>query len=599
MAEIVTFMKTEQVDGQKPIVTVFFEDYADRTRMRQTLEAVPGLKDLVFDPETSGVSTNGWPTLSAMRAADKRLLLFTDDHGTAIPEVGLRPGSDWTVENYWSIGDTGSNWDCYSRWGGVPLTQRNAKFSPLFVMNQFRNAPTIISAAIDNGDKLVERARNYCGPAARKMPNYVAVDFYEIPLGGATHRAIQTINRLHYVEGPAAPVAPPTVPAGFARPADTSVAKGYSFLRSAMNEFPYPVSQGLPRSYRGGYFAPGDQFGPTGFQSSFVYDDALMIDAFLGSGNADDRARAVTLGDALLYAQDHDPQPDGRLRSSYLPEPFVTKTGTPYIGGWSTYTGNMAWVGMAWSHLYRATGQQRYLDGARKAAEWIQSHAADSRGAGGYTGGVRALDEVGAEYQAITWKATEHNIDVGAFFAMLATLTGDQTWKSRSDAAFGFVRSMRAADGHLWTGTGLDGVSVNTDVVPADVQVWSYLATLSPDDAPAVDWLVRNQLTQDGPYQGVPFGSADRSKVWFEGTAQLLSALYARGRAEDTATAAALVSSLATAQDQAPNHDGFGIVAASRDGLDTGMGDQYYASLHTGATAWYLLAARNANPFRL
>jgi hypothetical protein len=40
-------------------------------------------------------------------------------------------------------------------------------------------------------------------------------------------------------------------------------------------------------------------------------------------------------------------------------------------------------------------------------------------------------------------------------------------------------------------------------------------------------------------------------------------------------------------------------VSASSDGLDTGYGDYYYANLHTGATAWYILAAAPANPFVL
>jgi hypothetical protein len=45
--------------------------------------------------------------------------------------------------------------------------------------------------------------------------------------------------------------------------------------------------------------------------------------------------------------------------------------------------------------------------------------------------------------------------------------------------------------------------------------------------------------------------------------------------------------------------DGKGIVSASSDGLDTGFGDLYYAALHLGATAWYLLAAHVTNPFTL
>ncbi|MFC8540955.1 RICIN domain-containing protein [Streptomyces sp. NPDC057244] len=182
------------------IVTIFLEDYvSDRAALRQAFDA-EGLTPQIFDPAAQGVRTAGWPHLSEMRQLGKRLLVFTDN--TAIPEIGLARAQEWTVENYWSLGALGSKWECFSRWGDRPLTHRETGFSPLFVMNQFRDAPTVITAAIDNGDELVDRALNYCGPAARKKPTYVAVDFYELPLGGATHRAIETINRHRYQAKP-------------------------------------------------------------------------------------------------------------------------------------------------------------------------------------------------------------------------------------------------------------------------------------------------------------------------------------------------------------------------------------------------------------
>ncbi|MFD0351473.1 hypothetical protein ACFQ0M_46300 [Kitasatospora aburaviensis] len=182
---------------------------------------------------------------------------------------------------------------------------------------------------------------------------------------------------------------------------------------------------------------------------------------------------------------------------------------------------------------------------------------------------------------------------------MLAAATGDQMWKTRSDNAFAFVAGMQADDGRLWTGTGLDGVTQNRDTVPEDVQTWSYLATLNPAYARSVDWAAGNLAATDGPFTGVSFGRTDTSKVWFEGTAHLLAAYYARGAAGDDAKAAALLDTLKLAQTQAPNGDGRGIVAASGDGLTTGEGDTYYASLHTGATAWFVIAALGRNPFRL
>jgi hypothetical protein len=40
-----------------------------------------------------------------------------------------------------------------------------------------------------------------------------------------------------------------------------------------------------------------------------------------------------------------------------------------------------------------------------------------------------------------------------------------------------------------------------------------------------------------------------------------------------------------------------GVLSASRP-LDTGFGFGYHPYRHTGATAWYLLAATRANPLR-
>ncbi|MGW4898107.1 hypothetical protein ACWEQL_38540 [Kitasatospora sp. NPDC004240] len=389
-------------------------------------------------------------------------------------------------------------------------------------------------------------------------------------------------------------------------PAD-SVSRATGFLNGRMDAFAASGPR-VPQSYTGGFFGPGTRFGETGYQSSFTYDNAVTIAALLTKGTGSDVSHAKDLGDSLLYAQDHDPVNDGRIRASYLPNPFITTlgrdypVGTPYIGGWSVYTGNMAWAGMAFCHLYKATGDSKYLDGTLRAANWIQTNSADTRGIGGYTGGYAdtSAAEDGSGMVQRTWKATEHNIDVGAFFAMLNRLTGDQAWKDRSDNAFAFVKSMLSDDhNHLWTGTGLDGVTVNEDAVPEDVQTWSYLATLDPAYARTMDWAAGRMAATDNGFAGVSFSAVDTSGVWFEGTAHLLAAYQTRRAPGDTDKAAALISTLQRAQSSAPNTNGAGIVAASHDGLDTGQGDLYYSSLHTGATAWYVLGALGGNPFRL
>ena len=154
-------------------------------------------------------------------------------------------------------------------------------------------------------------------------------------------------------------------------------------------------------------------------------------------------------------------------------------------------------------------------------------------------------------------------------------------------------------DGYVNTGTGLDGSTVNTRPIPLDAQTWSSLATGDPRYGAALDWTLANLIATDGPYTGPSISEVDVSKAWFEGGGHLALALKLRDGAGDADGAEALLRSIRLAQRDAPNGDGKGIVATSNDGLDSGFGDLYYASLHTGATAWYLLAAAGDSPFAL
>jgi hypothetical protein len=374
-----------------------------------------------------------------------------------------------------------------------------------------------------------------------------------------------------------------------ASPASATPAGGSTFLSTRFDQYGSGSTLRLPQSYTGGYF------GSIGFVSSFTYDNALVILAWLASGSAADLQRATVLGDTLLYAQAHDPYADGRTRASYQPDPFITADGSPQIGSPAANTGNQAWAGIALARLHEVTGQARFLQGALRLADWIQTFTYDvARAPYGYTGG---RDGGNAAY---TFKSTEHNIDVGAFFTMLATLTGDTVWTARAQTAFGFVAAMQnTATGYVWTGTNADGRTVNPDPIPADVQTWAYLATGDSRYSAAVTWANTALAVTDSGYAGIAYSTADTSKVWFEGTAQLALALRARGATGDPARYTTLITTCENAQARHPNGDGNGLVAASRDGLDTGFGDLYYASLHTGATAWYLLAAKGYNPFAL
>lgn len=372
--------------------------------------------------------------------------------------------------------------------------------------------------------------------------------------------------------------------------------------------------------------------------TAFVYDNALTIMAYLASDQPDAVRRARILGDTLLYAQSHDAMyTDGRVRDSYLSTSADANGVYLQPAVISTFTGNAAWVGMALSQLYVATRDRNYLEGALRLGRWIVKTSFDTRGPGGYTGGINGAGT------RIQWKATEHNIDVYGFFSMLAEASGDSEWGDRAQHALSLIAAMfNMTAGFFWTGTGTDGATVNTDPIPEDVQTWSYMALLKKEYASSLDWVKTNLLTADTPQslnsslkgnvrvQGVTFSNdslraltpaeptdpvPDPNSVWLEGTSHLAAALLARrlparadiaGFTGDLDTALFHLNNVRSAQQtlgsgQTINGQPFrgrGIVAASSV-LNDEEGDSYYPNLHIGATSWYLLAARFANPFQV
>ncbi|MFE2416557.1 RICIN domain-containing protein [Streptomyces hokutonensis] len=188
-------------------VTVFLEDYVDPTVLRSELARVNGLYDVLYRPDQTGVQQNGWPKMADLIAANHRLLIFTDHSRASDQSAGLTRDSfgvmyqrEWTVENYWSMGSGAgtSDWSCYSRWYGsdlnVPLTQTYSGFRPLFVMNHFRDATIAGTAGTDN-TKVLDRAQRFCQPAARKKPNFLAVDRYDL---GNPASAVDSLNTYTY-----------------------------------------------------------------------------------------------------------------------------------------------------------------------------------------------------------------------------------------------------------------------------------------------------------------------------------------------------------------------------------------------------------------
>jgi hypothetical protein len=424
----------------------------------------------------------------------------------------------------------------------------------------------------------------------------------------------------------------PAQAAGAHSTKDGPEARALSFLDAAMDAYPSFGPIRLAQSYT-------DQSGL--FSTAFVYDNALAVLAYL-AGRRSSRARA--LGDALIFAQDNDElYTDGRVRQAYNVGPYVFYDGVPQPDGFvradgkanlgwqfgftGTAVGDMAWVGIALAALARRTRDTRYRTAAVRVGEWIQTNAFSTQPLGGYKGGVDGANN------PLPYSATEHNIDVVAFFGQLARLTGDRVWRERGEHARAFVARMWQPDGgFFYTGTN-DGTAINTFPIPEDTQSWSFLALASHRYARSLDWEMANLSVLDTPervnstltagqrFEGVTFSSAslvanesepiapfqprpDRSGVWFEGSGHLATALRERGARGDESAARRLLANIESAQDQigtgqtlgglaAPERAG--VVSASSP-LDTGFGFGYYPFRHIGATAWYLLAKERVNP---
>src|ERR1700682_1564280 len=123
-------------------------------------------------------------------------------------------------------------------------------------------------------------------------------------------------------------------------PLKTSVTNAYAFLNQMMDAYAQGITVRLCQSY-------SDQIaGGTFFSTAFIYDNALLVLAYLARGRASDIQRAKVIGNALLYAQQNDAVADGRLRQAYFsgaPDSngvFVTR-GLSFFQG--SAVGDVAW----------------------------------------------------------------------------------------------------------------------------------------------------------------------------------------------------------------------------------------------------------------
>jgi len=212
---------------------------------------------------------------------------------------------------------------------------------------------------------------------------------------------------------------------------------------------------------------------------------------------------------------------------------------------------------------------------------------------------VELRDELSVE------KRTDQNALAYVLFQRLADTTGADRWLAPAASAKQFIEEQvwNEKDGHFWFGTLADQTTDRTHLL-VQPQALAVMAFGNVEVfGRSLVWVDgKLKVTSDG-FSGFDAGlNADDGEqpdgVWFEGTAQMAAAYEIAGNAGAPDDSAFFIMQLENAQSSSLfDGDGKGIVAASHDGVTSGLPDlAYAASRHIGTTAWYLLAKRRINP---
>ncbi|MCP1109873.1 hypothetical protein M2145_000003 [Lachnospiraceae bacterium PF1-21] len=365
--------------------------------------------------------------------------------------------------------------------------------------------------------------------------------------------------------------------------------------------------------YIGGDGAGGED------EIAYLYDNALAMMA-LSSAGAQNHAEVIA--DAILYAMDQDRSfSDGRLRNAYIggnPKdeanwsfwggkrsmrmPGIWKDGNWHEDYYSiaSSTGNMAWAIIGLCEVARNASEEKaeeYLEAAVKVGDFILRLRSET-GAGGFTSGFEGWDD--KNQAKVTYKSTEHNIDLVTAFAMLSGLirNGDSEkageYMEAGEYAKDFVMAMYNKEKDcFYTGTEDDGETISEGVLPLDTNTWALLAL--GEDVPDVEKVFAFVEEEIAVEAGFDFSNGDLDGIWNEGTAQMAVCYKVYGK---TAAYEKVLEYLNSQMDEEGS-----ITAADRDSVSTGFvvsGTDVKWEFHKvksiSATSWLAFAQMGVNP---
>lgn len=420
------------------------------------------------------------------------------------------------------------------------------------------------------------------------------------------------------------------------------------------------------------------------------YESAVALWALLRRGAREDLENARALADTFVYAAAHDnrgallPKPaDGTgLRNAYIAGdlPFLNdqqcpgsetcspdqqaagaKSGDVRLAGFGgakelcgqsrfclvqdgATGGNNAFSMIALLAAYRRFGDVKYVETARRIANWIHGLLLDpdANGFGGYFTGY---PDEGRPKELIRSKSVENNADIAAAFQMLADVESElcrrtqaETWAARSRIAGDFVlRMFDPLSGRFFAGTAPAGTAPLAGVQPdgeqrsgevintadfLDANTFVPLALMSlPAYREAIDWRrpldwasrqVQKVQAGEQVFEGfniVPSPVSGPAGIAWEFTGQMVVAMRAvdarYGENRFRAQADRYLEQIRRAQSLAPFAEGRGLAAATMEGgsriapYEQCLSTPFQCiAQRTGlaATAWAIFAENGWNP---
>ncbi|MBI2577036.1 hypothetical protein HYV84_07520 [Candidatus Woesearchaeota archaeon] len=318
--------------------------------------------------------------------------------------------------------------------------------------------------------------------------------------------------------------------------------------------------------------------------NGYSYDQALAVIGFFLENRTD-------LAKQTLEELRHLQSEDGSFPFCWMAyRPNTTKCWPRKM------VGSNAWIIMAVNAYTIYTGDAAFIPLAEKNAAWILNFQEED---GGLTGGI---DFNGTDFKPITWKSTEHNLDVYSALHYLFLLTGNETYENAS------VEVRKWLETEAWNeAEGRFNQGENDSYPVTDTNTWGILAlgagNSSLNFSRGMRWILNytkyfdintgvegfdfnydngTGMDNDGTNDGV-------DTVWVEGTEGAALAFHEIGDEENALFFHAEMGKLVQPDGSLPY--------ATREGSLPQLGTTNNWTSVAG-TAWNIMGKHKYNPFK-